>query len=155
MFYTMIPELRGTLLVGQRIIWQLLADRDKKKSSSRFGEKIRSWRGLPWQYRDRDITIKPRILRELCPTSESRVAPRDTPWRSLSLSKFRHNGHTSTPSTPRFLCGLRLSRAGPFCCLSIGCTAVVFRFLLRYARRIAIKISLFWRRAFVDDWKSS
>lgn len=31
MFYTMIPELRGTLLVGQRIIWQLLANRDKKK----------------------------------------------------------------------------------------------------------------------------
>ena len=49
-----------------------------------------------------DITIKPGILRELCPTSKSRVAPRDTPWRPLSLSKFRHNGHTSTPSKEFF-----------------------------------------------------
>lgn len=73
----------------------------RKKSSSRSGG--RKFEADGACHGDTvDITIKPGILRELCPTSKSRVAPRDIPWRPLSLSKFRHNGHTSTPSKEFF-----------------------------------------------------
>lgn len=121
---------RGAMRMGPAAAGPIVI---RKKSSSRSVEKIRSWRPATGIRGTVDITIKPRILRELCPTSKSRVAPRDTPWRPLSLSKFRHNGHTSTPSKEFFFVAYASTRTrGSSRCLYTGC----FRFFGRDGSRI-------------------